>query len=137
MTRLTLTKIEGEATFTPGLVAVLGTLPNGSYNVAITPWKRRRSLDQNALMWKWYSCLEDAFGQPKEDWHSYFKARYLARHAQVAGKEVSFPGSTAALTRQEMSRYMEQIQAHVATEWGITLPLPGQRGYDDFCILYQ
>lgn len=131
---LTLTKIEG--TFRPDINFALSTLPNGVYNVKITRKARRRSVSQNALMWMWWKCLEDATGTPSQDWHDYFKSLFLARHATIGGREVVLPGTTANLNSVQFTAYLEKVRAHCAAEWGVRLPDPDDPHIDDFIDTY-
>lgn len=41
------------------------------------------------------------------------------------------------LTKQQMSDYMEKIKVDAATEFGIILPLPEDRYYNDFVEHYR
>lgn len=132
-----MTKADGKATFSPSLEMALGTLANGSYSVEVRRAPRHRSLSQNALMWKWYQCLEDTFDTPKEDFHELFKARFLSQHRDVAGQEVTVTGSTATLTQEQFTAFLNRVQAFCATEWGITLPNAQDAAFEEFCDYYR
>lgn len=40
-------------------------LSNGEYSLEIKRKKKKRSVDQNALMWMWFTCIEDETGSDK------------------------------------------------------------------------
>lgn len=112
-------------------------LRNGTYTVTIKRKSEPRTLSQNALMWLWLKCLEDATGQPAEDWHEYFKTKFNPKLVGVNGKVYRIGSSTARLSTTQMSDYMSKIQAEAAAEYGIVLPLPSDRYYQDFVERYK
>ena len=42
-------------------------------------------------MWMWYKCMEEATGTPKEDFHDYYKAKYLSRDVVVGKGGIGSP----------------------------------------------
>ena len=47
------------------------------------------------------------------------------------------PGSTTVLNTIQMTSYLEKIKADAASEFGIFLPLPEDRFYQDFVQEYR
>lgn len=112
-------------------------LRNGEYTVKIVKKTQPRTVSQNSLMWMWYKCMEESTGQPKEDFHDYYKAKYLQRQVQIGRRVVTVVGSTTDLNTLQMTNYLEKVKADVATEFGIMLPLPEDRNYQTFISEYR
>ena len=96
--------------------------------ITIEPYKKRRSLSQNALMWKWLekvvAHVHETTGQDKEDIHEFFKRQFLTpKVTEVFGVTVK-TWSTKDLNTAEMSEYLDKIYAWVTTELGLLLPVP-------------
>ena len=116
---------------------VLTLLRDGDYTVTIARKKEKRTLSQNALMWMWFTCISQETGQPVQDVHDTYCARFLARRAVTPrGDIIRVYGSTSKLTTAEMSDFMNQVQADAA-EMGIILPLPEDAYYQDFVTEYK
>lgn len=91
--------------------------------------EKKRSLNQNALMWKWLTIIADHTGYTKEVLHDKLRLQYLpTRILQVNGKIYELPKSTTELTVKEFSEYMDKIQL-VAMELELALPQPEYYGY--------
>lgn len=135
----TLTKSGGSYTMSRPFDLMVQVLLNGTYTVKITRKTRPRTVPQNSLMWMWYKCMEDATGTPKDVFHDYYKRRYLTRRVAVggSGKLIEASGSTASLTTAAFSEYLEKVKADAASEFGIDLPLPEDRYYQDFVDEYR
>lgn len=112
-------------------------LRNGEYTVKIVRKTQPRTVSQNSLMWMWYKCMEEATGQPKEDFHDYYKTKYLSRQVAIGGRWVTVIGSTTDLNTLQMTNYLEKVKADAAIEFGITLPLPEDRNYQAFVSEYK
>lgn len=114
-------------------------LTNGGYTMSVTRKVKRRSNSQNALMWLWFHCIETETGQPSRDIHDYYCHKFLSREIldPMTGEVVKVDGHTSTLNTQQMSRFMDEVQADAATEMGITLPLPEDLGYEDFVLQYK
>lgn len=132
-----LTKRDGTVSMDKSFDLMCSLLRNGEYTVKITRKTKPRTISQNALMWMWYKCMEDATGTPKEDFHDYYKAKFLGRDVAVGNKWVRVFGSTTDLNTLQMTNYLEKVKADAATEFGITLPLPTDRHYQSFVDEYK
>lgn len=96
--------------------------------VTLEPYRKRRSLSQNSLMWAWLNEVADHVSQHTgtdiDDIHEYFKQQFLpAKIKEVLGETIEVR-STTKLTTLEMASYMEKIYAWVTSELGVLLPLP-------------
>lgn len=104
------------------------SLDRQKWKVEVKRKTKRRSLSQNALMWKWHTEVVDAVcrdtGNTKEDIHNFFKQQFLKPRVVEIGGRTGERYTTTELSVREMHEYMEQIYAFVTTELGILLPLP-------------
>lgn len=112
-------------------------LKNGEYVVRIVRKTQPRTVSQNSLMWMWYKCMEDSTGQRKEDFHDYYKTKFLTRQVVIGRRWVTVIGSTTDLNTLQMTEYLEKVKADAATEFGIMLPLPDDRNYQAFISEYR
>lgn len=133
----TLIKRDGKWSMDKDFAFMCSLLRNGEYKVSIVRKTKPRTINQNSLMWMWYKCMEDQTGQPKEDFHDYYKAKFLTRQIPIKNKWVNVVGSTTELNTLQMTRYLDQVKADAATEWGITLPLPVDPNYNAFIEHYR
>lgn len=86
-----------------------------------------RTGKQNKMYWGLVlnaivQAVHESTGQDKEDIHGYFKAKFLSKTMYINGKLVPSIRSSTKLTTSEFSRYIEQIRAEAATEFGIQIP---------------
>ena len=134
---LTLTK-DGEAvTYDRDPAAILSSLRNGRYIVTIAKERQRRILDQNALMWLWFDCIAAETGTPRQDVHDYYCAKYLRRQIQWNGTGRTVVEGTRHLDKDRFTQFLNEVQADAATEFGIRLPLPEDRYFEEFYQTYK
>jgi len=100
------------------------------YVVEIKQRATKRSLDQNALLWKWYDVIRQHVGDTTgehysaEQLHEWFKAKFLpSRVVSVAGESVRCRATTTKLTVAEMHDYMEMIDRYCADRLHLLLPV--------------
>jgi hypothetical protein len=104
------------------LDCLLNLSANGEYELSVSKRKSKRSLDQNALMWKWFSVIEDATGTSSQDVHDYYCKKFLKRIVSVGNHDEVVVGGTRNLNTAEMAEFLTKVQAEVASEFGIVLP---------------
>lgn len=126
------------------LAHLLSPLPNGEYAVTVEPlaqWKKRqpRTNDQNALMWAYFTdiarllnsqCGDDYWSS--ERLHDYFCSVFSVEDVTPDGVVWRKQLRTSRLTKQQMSEFLTKAQAHLAMEFGMNVPLPGDDDYDEF-----
>jgi len=134
---LILTKDGEQVTFDKEPAAIFSSLRNGRYVVTIVREKDRRSIEQNALMWLWFSCIEQETGTPKQDVHDYYCGKFLAKGIEWNGSGVIIKRGTSGISKDEMTWFLEQVQADAAAEFGIRLPLPEDRYFEEFYQTYK
>lgn len=137
MAEAILTKRDGEVSMDKSFEYLCSLLRNGVYTVKIVRKTEPRTISQNSLMWMWYKCMEEHTGTPKEDFHDYYKTKFLSREVVVGKRWVWVTGSTTDLNTLQMTNYLEKVKADAATEFGITLPLPADRHYQSFVDEYK
>lgn len=134
---LTLTKNGEQVTFDKDPASIFSLLRNGRYTVTIVAEKDPRSISQNNLMWLWFTCIEAETGTPKQDVHDYYCSRFLRRTIDWNGTILTIVEGTSKLTKDRMTEFMNQVQADAQTEFGITLPLPEDRFFEEFYQTYK
>lgn len=132
-----LSKVNGVVKMDKDFNLMCSLLRNGEYTVKIVRKTQPRTVPQNSLMWMWYKCMEETTGQPKEDFHDYYKAKFLQRQVAIGNRWVTVVGSTTDLNTMQMTNYLEKVKADAATEFGIMLPLPEDRNYQTFISEYR
>ena len=132
-----LTKRDGKVTMEKSFDFLCSLLRDGVYVLSIKRKTEPRTVSQNALMWMWFKCMEESTGSEKQDWHDYYCAKFLMREANFGRKRFSVVGGTSTLNTVQMTDFMNKVQADAATEWGITLPLPADRYYQEFIQHYR
>ena len=134
---ITLTKNGEQVFYDKEPAAVISSLSNGRYTVTITKSKEPRSLDQNALMWLWFTCIEAETGTPRQDVHDYYCVRFLRRNISWNGMDRTVVEGTSKLTKERMTWFLDQIQADAKTEFGINLPQPEDLYFEEFYQTYK
>lgn len=96
-----------------------------TWQITVKPFKKKRSLHQNALYWKWLGIIAVETGNDPDDLHEIFKQQFLIPvEVEFAGEVTSLRRSTTKLNTQDMSAYMDKVNAFAASQLGIILPLP-------------
>ena len=131
------TKIDGKVKCDTDLNYLFSTMRNGTYTLTIKRASEKRTVSQNSLMWMWFGCLENDTGTPKQDFHDYYCKKFLKREVVVNDKVEVVVGETSKLSTQQMTEFLNKVQADVATEWGIRLPVPEDRYFEEFYQQYN
>lgn len=132
-----LIKRDGEVRIEPSLEYLCSKLTNGTYDLTIKRKTEPRTVAQNALMWMWFECISQETGTPKQDVHDYYCSLFLARPVTVGNRSVIVKGSSSGLSSAQMTKFLNLIQADAASEFGIRLPLPADRFYNEFIQEYR
>ena len=132
-----LRKQEGRLTFSEELPYIFSLLTNGTYTVTVKRTTEKRTVSQNALMWMWFTYIERMTGTPKQDVHDYYTKRFLRRTVYYNGKAESVVGETKRLTTEQMTAFLNNVQADAETELGIKLPTPQDMYFEAFEAQYN
>ena len=102
-------------------------LPPGKWAVEVKRLQNRRTLDQNALYWRWVHMIASETGNDADEVHDAMKKKFIApEYVEVFGELVD-RRSTADKRTGEMVEYMEKVRAWAFSTLGIALPLPEER----------
>jgi hypothetical protein len=133
MAKVVTMKKEGERlTFDQELPYVFSLLANGTYSITIKRASEKRSIPQNDLMWMWFECIERETGTPKDDIYMYYCKRFLCKVIEVGGHQEKIYNTSSKLNKEQMTEFLNKIQADAASELGIRLPLPEDRFFEQF-----
>lgn len=132
-----LIKRDGRVACSVSLDFLFSTLKNGDYILTIKRSNKKRSTNQNDLMWMWFSCIEHETGTSKEDVYLYYCKKFLCKVVQIGLQLEKVHRSSSMLSSAEMSEFLNKIQADAASEFGIMLPLPEDRYFEDFYNEYS
>ena len=104
---------------------MIETAEPGDYMLSLEEWKSKRSLNQNALYWKWLQIIGDELGYYKDELHEEFIEAFSDIYTikGLDGKPKQKRLRTSKMNVQQMSTYMDRIQ-QFAAEQGIMLPQP-------------
>lgn len=125
--KLKLTKSSYATRLDKSIVKTVEDLPIGTYNIFITDVAYRTSVPQRKLFWMWMGELEYWSGQPRKDWHDYFVNKFIDPDKH----------GISDISTKAMTHFMQQVQAECSSEFGVTLPLPEDNGYNEFVMEYQ
>jgi hypothetical protein len=85
----------------------------------IGPYKKIRSLEQNAAYWRALGIVCRATGHDRDTLHVYFKRRAFGVRTELVGdQEIEVVPSSAKASRGDFSELIEHVQAFIA-EHGI------------------
>lgn len=92
--------------------------------VTLSEAKAKRSLEQNALYWRWLSQVaEEGWWQGKrytaEQWHGEFGYCFLPKIELPSGQML--PVSTTTLSVEQFTTYLDEVGKWVADNLGIVL----------------
>ena len=113
--------------------------------VDIKPFKKNRSVAQNALYWQWVTIIGGEIGMTKEEQHKQLKEMYLLpilerddpdveRMAQIMKAQdnvgrLAAVLSTTHLNVKQFTEYLQDVESF-ASELGIMLPAPADQYYE-------
>lgn len=88
------------------------------YEIRVAKRKSKRTLEQNARLWKLYRSIGDFIGVSEDDMHEYMGNKFLKYVRTINGEDVVSIESTTKLDTKRMAAYQEKIEAWAATELG-------------------
>jgi len=114
------------------LDGAFATVKNGRYSLVLQRHREKRSLSANNLLWLWLTCIERETDTPKQDIHDYYCGLFLSRPTVINGIDVVVTGGTSRLDTAQFAEFLNKVQADAAAEFGITLPQPEDRFFEEF-----
>lgn len=113
------------------LKQLIARLSDGKYSVTIERWVANRSLKQNAYYHAVIvELLADYWGLEHDDAHELIKQHCNQKIVEVVNKETgevdeqAIGASTAKLTKEEWTLFIERCQRWAAMEFGVVIPDP-------------
>ena len=95
---------------------------NPVFCVSVEEYRQSRNLEQNALLWRIYSEIAEAFGTSADFVHEYCKREFLGyAETEINGAIVKIGNSTASLKKDEFALYVEKVKAWAACDLGLSL----------------
>lgn len=132
-----MTKKDGRLVFDTELAYLFSTLQNGTYTITVKKVSEKRSISQNDLLWMWLACIERETGTPKDEVYMYYCKRFLMRTVTIGQRIERIYMTSSKLNTEQMTTFLNQIQADAQTELGITLPQPQDRFFEAFYADYK
>lgn len=112
--------------------SVFELLSNGQYVISIKRANTKRSIDQNNLMWMWFECIARETGTNKDDIYMYYCKKFLCKVITICEKMEKIYNTSSKLNTEQMTDFLNKIQADAASELGIRLPNPEDRFFEAF-----
>ncbi len=122
-------------------------LPDGRYELKITR-RNKRTLPQNRYYWGVcvalvHEGLKDMGHEVSiEDTHDFLRSKFNYKEIvnEVTGEVERIPMSTAEMTKEQFSNYVEKIQHFAAEFLSVTIPSPNEQlvfDYEDTAPTYR
>ncbi len=117
----------------------LNDATNGEYVLTLTRKTKPRTNDQNRLMWLWFTCIARSWSEATgraitaEVVHDTYCTLFLP----VETPRGRVAGHTKGLTTDEMTDFLNRVQADAAAEYGITLPNPEDLQFELWAQQYE
>src|SRR5580765_5443034 len=81
----------------------------------IGPYKKIRSLEQNAAYWRLVALVADATGHTRDTLHTFFKkSAFGVRIEDIGGQLLEVIPSSAGVSRGDFSELIEHVQRFIA-----------------------
>lgn len=135
--QVTMRKQDGRVTFDQELSYLFSTLQNGTYTITVKKVQEKRSIAQNDLMWMWLACIERETGTPKDEIYMYYCKKFLMRTVTMGQRQERIYMTTSKLNTEQMTEFLNKLQADAMTELGIRLPTPQDRFWEAFYQDYR
>ena len=130
-------KQDGRVTLDTELAYLFSMLQNGTYTITVKKVSEKRSIGQNDLMWMWLTCIERETGTPRDEVYMYYCKKFLMRTVAIGQRMEKIYMTTTKLNTEQMTTFLNQLQADAASELGITLPTPQDRFWESFYQDYR
>jgi hypothetical protein len=88
-------------------------------------------------MWMWFQCISNETGTPKDEIYMYYCKKFLMRTMSIGERMERIYMTSSKLNSEQMTAFLNQIQADAASELGITLPTPQDRYFEQFYQQYN
>lgn len=86
-----------------------GLTPTTRWQVTVSQFKSKRSLDQNSRLWKIYNDIGKHIGESPDKVHQLCGFKFLRYQTEVNGETIEAIKSTTKLNTHEMTDYQDAI----------------------------
>lgn len=96
---------------------------DGSKEVVIRDYKSKRSLEQNALYWRWLEAISDQTGYTIDEIHEHYKSKYMLQiylAGTVNKKQEIWVGAYDAAREDGTDVLMQRVMQLLSTTWANT-----------------
>lgn len=117
----------------------LGDASNGDYILSFERVKKPRSNEQNKLMWVWFTCIARSWSEAtgmvftSQNVHDAYCLKFLPV-TMPNGNNI--PGKSSMLTTEQMTEFLNKVQADAAMEYGIKLLSLSDLNYEEWSRQY-
>ena len=109
----------------PSFDAWISTLEGKKVDVVVSKYRKNRTDNANKYLWGvCYQLMADELGYSVDDIHSLMKGMFLKKVAVIKGKKYDVIQSTASLSTDDFSAYIEKIKQFASQELNLYLPNP-------------
>lgn len=121
------------------VAVMLSDATYGTYLLTFERAKKPRSSEQNRLMWLWFTCIAKGWSEAtnrtftSQDVHDAYCLMFLP----IQTPKGAVAGRTSGLTTEQMTEFLNKVQADAASEYGITLPNPEDRYFEIWAKQYR
>jgi hypothetical protein len=88
-------------------------------------------------MWMWLECIARETGSQRDEVYMYYCKKFLMKTVTIGQKMERIYMTSSKLNSEQMTTFLNQIQADAASELGITLPQPQDRWFEAFYAEYK
>ena len=88
------------------------------WKIVLTENKEIRTNEQNDRLWAMYKAIGDYIGYSQDEMHKILKFKFLRTERILNDESFEVLKSTTSLSVEEMTDYMDKIEAWAATELG-------------------
>lgn len=126
-------------TVLPQVQMWLNDATNGEYTIRFERAKKPRSIDQNRLMWLWFTCIAKSWSEATGLTFSpqVVHDTYCTLFLPINTPRGQIAGHTSSLTTEQMTAFLNNVQADAASEYGITLPNPEDLYFEMWAEQYR
>lgn len=125
-------KTDGKVVMDKDIEYVFSTLKNGAYHITIKSASEKRSINQNNLFWMWCSLIERETGNSKDVVYNHYAKKFLPKPMQLGNHIEMSAENPKKITKERFTDFLRKVQADAAQEWGIQLPVPEDRFFENF-----
>lgn len=112
---------------------------NGEYVLTMEKARSPRSNNQNRLMWLWFSCIAKSWSEAAGRTFSAQTVHdvYCRLFLPVDTPRGRIAGHTNKLSTEQMTEFLDKVQADAAGEYGIRLPNPEDKYFELWAQQYE